>query len=84
MRKPVPASAALIGLLTLLPLFILSHRNKPRLLTSTNSRWLPLVRSIGLRMKISIEYVTLPLALRGASWMSVMIAFRGSAGSTSP
>ena len=35
-------------------------------------------------MKTSIEYSTMPRALRGANWMSVMIALAGSVGSTSP
>src|SRR5207249_3692090 len=39
---------------------------------------------IGFRMKMSIEYSTLPLALRGANSMSVMMALRGSDGSSSP
>ena len=49
-----------------------------------NSRWLPFFKLIGLRMKMSVEYATLPLLFRGASSMSVMRAFRGSAGSSSP
>ena len=40
--------------------------------------------SIGRMMRMAPEYSTMPRAFRGASLMSVISAFRGSAGSTSP
>src|SRR5689334_3233294 len=40
--------------------------------------------SAGLRMVNVAEYSTIPRALRGASSMSVMMAFCGSLGSSSP
>src|SRR4030095_1901475 len=39
---------------------------------------------MGLVIEKSIEYSTMPRPLRGANWMSVMTAFSGSFGSTSP
>src|SRR5215467_1806431 len=48
------------------------------------SRLLPLVRSTGRRIWKSVEYVTVPLGFFGARPMSMMIAFNGSFGSTSP
>ena len=82
--KPVPAWAALVGLLFSVVSFSAPTLISPRLLKSRNSLWLPFLKSIGLRMKMSIEYSTLPRVLRGARAISVMVAFRGSSGSTSP
>src|SRR5262245_16516899 len=48
------------------------------------SRLLPLVRSSGRRIWKSVEYVTVPLGFFVAKPMSMMIALRGSFGSTSP
>src|SRR6267154_3898681 len=48
------------------------------------SRLLPLVRSSGRRIWKSVEYVTAPLGFFGAKPTSMMIAFAGSFGSTSP
>src|SRR5580765_1604901 len=76
-RNPSPASAAVVGLLP--PPDRLRSPNSlfPRLLTSKKSLWLPRCRSTGFRMKMSIEYSTLPPALRGARSMSVISALRG-------
>ena len=82
--KPVPACAAFVGLLLRAVSLSAATRISPRLLKSRNSLWFPLVRSMGLRMKMSIEYSTFPRALRGASLRSVITALRGSLGSTSP
>src|SRR5207237_4202591 len=41
-------------------------------------------RLIGLRTKTSIEYSTIPLALTGANWMSVITLLRESFGSSTP
>ena len=84
MMKPVPACAAFVGLLLAVASLSAATRISPRLLKSSNSLWLPFVRSMGLRMKMSIEYSTLPCALRGASLRSAITALRGSSGSTSP
>ena len=84
MTKPVPACAAFVGLLLAGASLSAPTRISPRLLKSSNSLWLPFVRAMGLRMKMSIEYSTLPRALRGASSRSVITALRGSSGSTSP
>ncbi len=40
--------------------------------------------SMGLEMAKVAEYSTMPRALRGANWMSVMMALCGSLGSSSP
>src|SRR5437867_3852686 len=84
MMKPVPAWAAFVGLLLAPASLRAATRISPRLLTSRSSLWLPFVKSIGLRMKMSIEYSTLPRAFRGARLRSVITALRGSSGSTSP
>ena len=56
----------------------------PRFGTSCHIRWLLRDMSIGLtRWKVA-TYSTMPLALRGASLMSVMTALRRSFGSSSP
>ena len=84
MTKPVPACAAVVGLLLNGASLSAPSRISPRLLKSRMTLWLPLGRSIGFRMKMSIEYSTLPRAFRGARARSVMTALRGSAGSSSP
>ncbi len=84
MTKPSPAFAAVVGSLVSSTWLSLPRRICPRLLKSKNSRWLPLARLIGFRMKTSIEYSTIPLALRGASWISVIARLRRSFGSSSP
>src|SRR5258706_14104204 len=48
------------------------------------SRLLPLVRSTGRRIWKAVEYATVPLGFFGAKPTSMMIAFAGSFGSTSP
>src|SRR6267143_3222150 len=48
------------------------------------SRLLPLVRSSGRKIWKSVEYATVPLGFFGARPISMMIALRGSFGSTSP
>jgi hypothetical protein len=45
---------------------------------------LALIISVGLTSVNVVTYSTLPRAFRGASSMSVMTAFFGSAGSSSP
>ena len=84
MIKPVPASAAVVGSLVEGASLSWPTRIEPRLLKSKSRRWLPALNSMGLRMKMSIEYSTMPRALTGASPMSVITAFRRSAGSSSP
>src|SRR5262245_28671497 len=91
MTNPVPASAAVLGSLvsggfagTLENSFNLASRNSPRLFMSSSTRWLPLPRLIGLRMRKSIEYSTFPFALRGASEMSVMTSLWREVGRSSP
>jgi hypothetical protein len=56
----------------------------PRLTTEYISTPLVFDRSIGFIIENVPTYSTLPRALRAASWMSVMSAFFGSAGSSSP
>ena len=56
----------------------------PRLGTSCHIKWLLFDISIGFTRKKLAMYSTLPFALRGANLMSVMIALRGSFGSSSP
>src|SRR5712671_1421255 len=48
------------------------------------SRLFPLVRSTGRKIWKSVEYATVPLGFFGAKPTSMMIAFAGSFGSTSP
>src|SRR5713226_3225238 len=48
------------------------------------SRLFPLVRSTGRKIWKSVEYATVPLGFFGAKPTSMMIALRGSFGSTSP
>src|SRR4051812_37031864 len=83
-RNAPPASAAVVGLLP--PLDRLNGPNSfvPRLFTSMNSLWLPFARSMGFKRKKSIEYPTVPEAVRGARPISTITPLRGSAGSTSP
>src|SRR3954468_6346437 len=83
-RNAPPASAAVVGLLP--PLERLNGPNSfvPRLFTSMNTLWLPFARSIGFKRKKSIEYPTVPEAVRGARPISTITPLRGSAGSTSP
>ncbi|PYS08115.1 MAG: hypothetical protein DMG17_29575, partial [Acidobacteria bacterium] len=52
--------------------------------TSCHIKWLLFDISIGFTRKKLAMYSTLPFALRGANLMSVMIALRGSFGSSSP
>ena len=84
MTKPVPACAAVEGLLVKGASLSAATRMSPRLLKSRMTLWFPFCRSMGFRMKMSIEYSTFPRALRGANWMSVITALRGLVGSSSP
>ena len=50
----------------------------------TTARRLDFDMSTGFEIAKVAEYSTIPRALRGASWMSVMMALCGSFGSSSP
>ena len=84
MTKPSPASSAAVGLLMARAPLSRPTRIWPRLLKSRITRRLPRARLTGLRMKMSVEYSTMPRELTGARSMSVMMALRGSFGSSSP
>src|SRR5437867_11349121 len=55
----------------------------PRLGTSCHIKWLLFDISIGFTRKKLAMYSTLPFALRGANLLSLIIALRGSVGSSS-
>src|SRR5712692_3246968 len=87
MRKPLPKSEAVIGLLLLavggVSLSMMSAILLPRLFTSKKSWWLPRDGSTGRRITVSAENSTLPAPLRGALSRSNTDSLWEFSGSTS-
>src|SRR5216684_2838340 len=87
MRKPLPKSEAVIGLLLLavggVSLSMMSAILLPRLFTSKKSWWLPRDGSTGRRITVSAENSILPALLRGALSRSNTDSLWEFSGSTS-